>query len=77
MNHLKSLEINDIVQLDPEKCRNPMFAACFMVITELKPWGAQGYVQALGKNGKRGGQAYYRANFDEMVKVGKAHWVTS
>lgn len=77
MNHLKPLEINDLVQLDPKKCRNPMFAACFMVISELKSWGAQGYVQALGENGKPGGQAYYRAHFDEMVKVGKAEWIVS
>jgi len=52
-----------------------MFAACFMVITEVKSWGAQGYVQGLGQDGKPGGQAYYRAKFDEMVKVGKAEWV--
>lgn len=75
MNQFKPLEVNDIVQLNPETVGNPMFAACFMIVTELKPWGAQGYVQALGEDGKAGGQAYYRAKWDEMVKVGKAEWV--
>lgn len=75
MNSFKPLEENDIVQLNPETVGNPMFAACFMVITEVKSWGAQGYVQGLGQDGKPGGQAYYRAKFDEMVKVGKAEWV--
>ena len=64
-----------IVQLNPNKVGNKMFACCFMVISELKDFGAQGYVQALGTNGEMGGQAYYRANFDEMEFVGIAKWV--
>lgn len=68
-------EIGDIVQLDPDNTRNPMFSGCFMVVTEIKPWGCQGYVPALGENGKPGGLAYYRANFEEMVKVGHAEWI--
>ena len=69
----------DIVQLHPEKCRNPMFAACLMVVTEPRSWGAQGYVQGLGDNGKREvGQAYYRATWEEMEATGgKAPWVAS
>ena len=55
-----------IVILRPDTCRNPMFAGCLMTITECKSWGAQGYVQALGENGEPGGQAYYRAKFEEM-----------
>lgn len=69
------LEIGDIVQLNPETVHNKMFTGCFMVITELKSWGAQGYVQALGRDGMPGGQAYYRAHDYEMVKVGRAEWM--
>lgn len=65
----------DVVQLDPEKVVNPMFAGCFMIVTEIKTWGAQGYVQSLGENGKSGGQAYYRATFEEMAKVGHSEWM--
>jgi hypothetical protein len=54
------LKPGDVVQLNPETCRNPMFAACFLTVTELKTWGVQGYVQGLGQDGKPGGQAYYR-----------------
>ena len=65
----------DIVQLDPEVCRNPMFAACLMVVTEVHEWGVQGYVQALGTDGKLGGQAYYRAKFDEISpSLGTVYW---
>lgn len=73
---MSKLQVNDVVQLDPANVRNPMFAACFFTISELKEWGAQGYVQALGENGNPGGQAYYRAKWDEMSEpIGQAIWV--
>ena len=71
----QSLEVGQVVQLNPETVHNPMFAGCFMTVTEPKPWGAQGYVQALGENGQPGGQAYYRAKWEEMEVAGTAVWV--
>ena len=68
------LTIGQVVQLNPETVKNRMFAACMMVVTEPKSWGAQGYVQAFGADGKPGGQAYYRATFEEMELVGFAEW---
>ena len=70
------LEIGDIVQLNPNTVGNKMFTACFMIVTEIKEWGVQGYVQALGENGNPGGQAYYRAKWDEMELVGRSEWIT-
>lgn len=71
--HLKE---NTVVQLNPETVRNKAFAGCFMVVTEPKAFGAQGFVQALGENrDTMGGQAYYRAHWDEMEVVGQAVWV--
>lgn len=61
----------DVVQLSPD-AKNQMFAGCMMTVTEQKAFGAQGYVQALGKDGKIGGQAYYRATWEEMEFVGRA-----
>lgn len=69
----RALEEGDVVQLGPE-VGNPMFAFCMMTVTEPKDWGAQGYVQALGENGCPGGQAYFRAKWEEMDYVGKAAW---
>ena len=65
-----ALKVGDIVQLNPETCRNRMFAGCLMTVSEPKSWGAQGYVQALGQDGKPGGQAYYRAKWEEMERTG-------
>lgn len=67
------LEKGMVVQLSPA-CKNPMLACCFMTIDEPKVFGAQGYVQALGKSGEMGGQAYYRATWEEMEYVGQAVW---
>lgn len=66
-----------IIQLNPETTRNRAFAGCLMTITEVKSWGAQGYVQALGDSlDESGGQAYYRAKWEEMEMTGGcAIWV--
>jgi len=67
------LKHGDVVQLGPTTS-NPMFAYCFMTVTEPKSWGAQGFVQALGEDGKPGGEAYYRAKFEDMEFVGRMAW---
>jgi hypothetical protein len=70
-----TLQVGDVVQLSPLPT-NPTFAFCMMTVTDIKTWGAVGYVQVLGDNGNVGGQAYYRAKWEEMSYVGKAHYVT-
>lgn len=62
----RELKKGDVVQLIPHPT-NPMFGACFMTIREPKTFGAKGYVQSLGENGKMGGQAYYRANWTRLL----------
>jgi hypothetical protein len=72
------IEINDVIQLNPETCRNQMFAGCFIVVIEIASWGVVGYVQALGQDGKPGGQAYYRAKWEELgTSIGTAEWVVA
>lgn len=74
--HIFPIAKGDIVQLNPETTRNRMFAGCLMVVTEPKNFGAQGFVQALGENGEPGGQAYYRARWEELEQTGgRAQWV--
>lgn len=69
----RDLVPGNVVQLGPN-VGNPMFAFCYMTVSEPKAFGAQGYVQALGENGEPGGQAYYRAKWEEMEFVGSAVW---
>jgi len=63
-----------VVQLAPPDTHNLAFAGCFMTVTAPKPFGAMGYVQALGADGQPGGQAYYRARWEEMKLIGQAQW---
>jgi hypothetical protein len=72
----QNLVPGQLMQLNPKTVKNKMFAACIMVVTEPKSFGAQGYVQGLGENGEPGGQAYYRATWEEMEIVGVAEWVS-
>ena len=67
----RELKHGEIVQLVPGATRNEAFSGCLMVVTELKAFGAQGYVQALGEaRDAPGGQAYYRAKWEEMEPTG-------
>ena len=75
MNKLLNLKAGDVVQISPNSL-NPAFAGCLMTVTEVKDWGVQGYVQALGTREGPGGQAYYRAKWDEVFDTGgTAEWV--
>jgi hypothetical protein len=69
--------VGDVVQLDPATTENPAFRGCLMVVTEIKPWGVQGYVQALGDTRDApGGQAYYRAQWGTFEETGgRAVWM--
>ena len=70
------LKLGDVVQLNPDTIGNRAFAGCFLVVTELKAFGCQGYVQALGNSrDTQGGQAYLRPRWVDMEFVGHAQWV--
>jgi hypothetical protein len=63
------MNIGDIVQVNPDK---EMFGACLVVVTEVKSWGIQGYVQNAGVNG----QAYIRLKTEDFEYTGgTAVWI--
>lgn len=65
------MNVGDIVQINPEK---EMFGACMVVVTEVKSWGIQGYVQSAGVEG----QQYVRVKFEDFEPTGgKAIWVVA
>ena len=73
---IHAVEVHDIVQLSPTNTENKMFACALMVVTEVKMWGVQGYVQSLGEKGEMGGQAYYRAAHGTFEPTGgKVVWI--
>jgi|HubBroStandDraft_3_1064219.scaffolds.fasta_scaffold04924_7 hypothetical protein len=60
----------DVVQIDP--AHDEVFGGCFLIVTEVKPWGVQGYVQVPGK-----GQAYYRCEYENCHLIGRAEWIAN
>lgn len=63
----------DVVQIDPD--RSTFFGAGLMVVTEVKSWGAVGYVLVPGGDGAE--RSCYWAPSDWMVRVGTAAWVAT
>lgn len=71
------LTVGAVVQLDPAHHlgnANGFFAGCFMLVTEVKTFGAQGFVAMPRTRGEQPGQAYYRARWEEMEYIGQAAW---
>ena len=63
-----NIQIHDIVQVDPSY---ETFGGCMVVVTEIKGWGIQGYVQSAGVPG----QQYIRLKFSDFEPTGgKAVW---
>lgn len=63
------MNVGDIVQIRPDK---EMFGACMVTVTEVKPWGVQGYVQSAGVPG----QQYVRVKTEDFKPTGgKAVWI--
>ncbi len=69
--NLKEVQQGDVVQIDPES--HARFAACLMVVTDVKNWGLQGYIIVPGVTGSD--RAYYRVNNGGYAKVGVAKWL--
>ncbi len=65
MNQME-LKVGDVVQLN-EHVAYKFYKGAFMVVTELKTWGAQGDIHALDR-----GAAFYRATWEEMEFIGHA-----
>lgn len=60
---------HSIVQVRPDY---DIFGGCMVVVTELKSWGIQGYVQSAGVDG----QQYIRLKSEDFEDTGgKAIWV--
>lgn len=66
-------KVGDLVQIDP--AHDPCFAACVLIVTEVKGFGVQGCVRVPGADGPT--EAYYRLPWHAGEKVGTAEWVPS
>ncbi len=70
---MSEIAVGDVVQITPEEDEN--FGGCFMVVSEVKSWGLQGYCKVPGS--QNDGVAYYRVPFDRCERIGPARWTLS
>ena len=70
----RELKVGNIVQINPTVHKG-FFPGCFMVVTEPKAFGAQGYIATPRSRDEPPAMAYYRAKWDEMELVGHAEWI--
>lgn len=64
--------VGDVVQITPSADR--FYAGCLLVVTEIKSFGVQGYIQQPGENG---GFVYCRPRWENIVRIGKAVYIQS
>jgi hypothetical protein len=64
----------DVVQIAPWLI-DCFFPGCFMLVTEVKAWGAQGFIWMPQRRTIPPGQAYFRATWDQMQRIGRATWI--
>lgn len=68
---MKEIERGDVVQIAP---RVDMWGSCFMVVTDLRPWGFVGYVP-IPRQGSAAGTAYVRMKRNQVHWIGAAEWM--
>ncbi len=67
------LEVGDVVQISPD-LENCFFRGAFMMVTEPKSWGAQGFIAMPESREDMPGRAYFRCKWEDMEMVGRAPW---
>lgn len=60
------ISVNDVVQISPDHD----WSGCFVLVTEIKSWGIQGFVQIPLQ-----GQAYIRLKHEDYERIGTAVFV--
>jgi hypothetical protein len=70
----RELNIGDILQINPEHEKFPGF---FLIVTEPKSFGAQGYLLAFCDFDaiRYKGKAYLRVKFEDVEWCGQSYWI--
>lgn len=65
------IKINSVVQLN-ENASAECYIGCLMLVTEIKDWGAQGFVATPQSKVEPAARIYLRPKWDAMEFVGTA-----
>jgi hypothetical protein len=70
---LMKVQVGDVVQIDPE-LPHCFFRGCFMLVTEVRSWGAIGFIAIPGSSVRAPAQAWFRCETAHLVRIGPAAW---
>jgi hypothetical protein len=71
---MEGIAVGDVVQIDPAML-TCSFAGCFMAVTEVRSWGAIGWIAIPGPRGQMPARAYFRCEWQWVKRIGPAAWV--
>lgn len=76
MSQDEKLEPGDVIQINPEKNPNPLFAGLLAMVDEVKPWGCIAFVHTFAVGRDEGsGRAYIRLQIGDFARIGPAPFV--
>lgn len=67
------LQVGDVVQIDPET-PDCFFRGCFMLVTEVRSWGAIGFIAIPASRSELPAQAWFRCETARLKRIGPAPW---
>lgn len=67
-----NVQAGSVVQLNQNAPGGPTYVGCFMIVTEAKAWGAEGYLQVPVGGGKSPERVPFKAQWREMEYCGHA-----
>ena len=65
------IRVGSVVQLN-ERASATCYVGCFLLVTEIKPWGVQGFVAHVGDLSEPAGMIFLRPKWDAIEWVGTA-----
>ena len=69
-----TIAVGDVVQIDPS-LPGCFFGGCFIHVTEVRSFGAQGFICMPQSREEPPGQAFFRVESANMVRVGRSEWM--
>lgn len=65
------IAVGSVVQLN-EMASDECYIGCLLIVTEIKPWGVQGFIPVPNERGKTAGHVFLRPKWQALEWVGTA-----
>ncbi len=69
-----AVQVGSVVQINPENCPRKAWGGVFVLVTEVKSFGIQGFTACMGNTDHPPGAAYIRLSWDRFEYIGESVW---